>query len=124
MAISDDYERAQQLYYRAHAADLSGDHATAELLYHQSFELCDHPVVAFRLGRLLARRSAPAAGDWLRRGHEGNPGNGQYATAYAVWLIDAGDLDQARRLLRHTLKRQPTYGPAKRLLDQLSGDDS
>ena len=56
---------------------------------------------------------------YIEKAYELQPTNDKTATLYARTLVNSGKFEIAKEILETTLQRNPTYGPAKKLLDLL-----
>ncbi len=54
---------------------------------------------------------------YIRRGYQLNPNNSKVATKYAEVLFSRGESKEATQILRDTLRKNTSYGPARRLLE-------
>lgn len=55
----------------------------------------------------------------LEKAYNLNPSNDNVATAFSKMLQKNGNSDKAIEILNAILKRNPTYSPAKKILEQL-----
>lgn len=90
---------------------LLGNYKAAASAYHRAVECSPgNPWYAHNLGHLLdvALGRAKDAVGWLRRAYEGARADGEIATSYAQALARAGEIDQARRVLKRATKKGAT----------------
>jgi tetratricopeptide (TPR) repeat protein len=78
-------------------------------------------LAAYWLGRVSVKKQMhDEAMAWFRLSHETSPRNPKFATEYAALLVSAGQHAASRELLMRVLAAQPTYGPARKLLERLN----
>lgn len=102
-AHQGEFEKAYDLLLRS--AELNPHFKTYEYLY----------LVLKALGRI------EEAFPYLQDAYHLNPRNNKTATLYAKALISQGKADEARSVLYQVLDRSATYGPARKLLEQIVG---
>lgn len=90
---------------------LLGNYRSAASAYHRAVECAPgNPWYAHNLGHLLdvALGRTQDAIPWLRRAYEGARCDGEIATSYAQALGRAGQVEEARRVLRRAMRRSGT----------------
>jgi tetratricopeptide (TPR) repeat protein len=79
----------------------------------------DSPVAAYNLAEILKTDRPSEALALYRKALQGGPESGKYAFAYAACLVQAGQVDQAIRVLQPLVDRGTDYSPAYLLLGQI-----
>jgi tetratricopeptide (TPR) repeat protein len=78
-------------------------------------------LAAYWLGRVSVKKKMhDEAMAWFRLSHETSPRNPKFGTEYAALLVTAGQAAESRELVMRVLAAQPTYGPARKLLERLN----
>ena len=109
------------LYYDGWEAYLKGDYEKAYDLLLKSVDLREHAKTYERLSSVLAALGKPdEAFVYVEKAHKMNPKNKESATHYAQALVNQGRIEEAKTILVATLEHSHNFGPAKKLLNQLT----
>jgi len=108
------------LYRLALEAVELGNEDEALGLLRKSLSLAPHFKTYHRIALILQRRGElKEAGQHLKAGYVLNPRNDRIACDYAIWLLEAGQDEEARDVIDALLLRNDSYGPAKEVLKRL-----
>ncbi len=111
-----------RLYYLGIDAIANGQWESAFDYLSKSLAMHPHAKTCERLSFVLDQLGqAQASKKMLKKAYELNPRVDLIANRYAAMLYLIGESDNAKTVLADVLARNPTYGPAKRLMDQMNG---
>lgn len=99
-----DYFKALHYFERSLELDVHGK--TYARIYECHKKLGNH---------LLGRKS-------IEEAYKLSPNNDKISMQYIRELYEEGNTESALTLLKDILKRNPIYGPAKKLLEEITGD--
>ena len=111
-----------RLYYLGTDAIINGQWEAACDYLSKSLAVRPHAKTCERLAFVWDKLGqAQASEKMLEKAYELNPKVDLIANRYAGMLYLRGELDKARSVLTGILARNPTYGPAKRLMEEMKG---
>ena len=120
--LNDEMEKTEQDSYHYYLHGLEkyekGDLDAALSYFLKSLELDEHFKTYELLYHIFKRKKLKKEADEaIFKAYRLNPRNDKVATELACMLIDNGKTKVAKKILLEVLKRNPDYGPAKRLLE-------
>ncbi len=87
--------------------------------FNQSLKLDEHFKTYHRIAEIFEKQGLfKESYTALEKAYGLNPRNDKLATSFAGTLQKNGNTKRAKEILNETLKRNPSYGPAKRMLEQ------
>jgi Flp pilus assembly protein TadD len=116
----DPRQKGGDLYFRGATLLRAGDAEAAVPVLLEAFELDPHPATARKLAAAFEHLGRqPEADQYWAAAYSLAPNNDAVAVGYAGALVRGGDTLRAREVLAAVLRRNDSYGPAQRLLDQI-----
>lgn len=110
-------------YLEARAQFDSGDYKQARIGFEKSWSMEQHAHTAHWLAQTLERLGLEdQARRWHSRAYEMSPDHGMIAVGHAASLQGAARSAEAVAILQAVLDKNPTYGPARKLLEVLLKD--
>jgi Flp pilus assembly protein TadD len=118
---NDDHaNKSLSLYYYGKREFKNGNMTEAVRLLKESWLSDNHAHTAHTLSMAYMKLSdANESHTWIVNAYRLNPFHNRIATDYAASLYLQGRVNEAISVLLELLRRVPTYGPARKLLDQL-----
>lgn len=119
----DDETESQDylLYLEGALAASHGNYEQAYPLLSKSAELHPHFKTYEYLYTTLKGLGKPdEAFSYLKKAYNLNSKNNKTATMYANELVARDKVEEAKKILNEILQRSSTYGPARKLLEQLN----
>jgi len=98
---NENIEKALEYFFRSLAVE--PHFKTYEMIYH----------CLSKLGKKHEAR------EYIEKAYNENKNNDKVAVEYSTVIFDDGNIDLSAKLLNEVLQRNPTYGPAKKLLEKI-----
>ena len=91
----------------------------------RSSELEAHFKTSERMAHALRKLGRPEEADYfLEQSYHLNPKNDKIGIEYAGLMLRRGQISPAKEILKEIICRNPTYGPARRLMAELMNRDN
>jgi len=96
------------------------DYERSLAYFEQSLSICSHYKTCSRIAQVLkVLGREEEAESYIVRAYEENQKSDKAALVYAELLLKNGQTELTRTILEKLLSRNPTYGPAQRLMKQM-----